>query len=87
MLDFGSQNLQNITKTASNIYEKSKNRGCGADAFIGAVLDRQSGPPIQLDWTTFGDHFRIKSKKWHPKRYPKIDAEKVLKIDAKIMRK
>ena len=27
--------------------------------------------------------FHQKSKKWHPKRHPKIDAEKVMKIDAK----
>ena len=31
----------------------------------------------------FGDHFPSKIKKWHPKRHPKIDAEKVSKIDAK----
>ena len=31
----------------------------------------------------FGDHFQSKIEKRHPNRYAKIDAEKVLKIDAK----
>ena len=31
----------------------------------------------------FGDHFGPKSEKRHPKSYAKIDAEKVLKINAK----
>ena len=31
----------------------------------------------------FGDHFQPKIEKMHPKRHAKLDAEKVLKIDAK----
>mgnify|MGYP003320221704 CR=1 FL=1 len=42
VLDFGSQNLQNITNIAPKIYIKSmKNQGCVADAFLerfGAAL-------------------------------------------------
>ena len=31
----------------------------------------------------FGDHFRPKNEKWHPKRHAKIDAEKVSKMYTK----
>ena len=34
-------------------------------------------------WTLLVTIFHQKSKKWHPKRHPKIDAEKVSKIYAK----
>ena len=59
---------------ASKIDPKSiKNRGCVAYAFL-----ERAKPP-----TFFGCHlatiFDQKSKKWHPKRHPKINAEKVSK--------
>ena len=54
MLDFGSQNLQNITKMATKNDPKSmKNRGCVADAFLdrflganGGVATTKSGPTL-----------------------------------------
>ena len=87
MLDFGIQNLQNITKIAIKIYPKSmENRGCVADVFF-----KRFGMPkclrIGCFWDPFGDHFPPKIKKWHPKKHAKIDAEKVSKNDAKMMPK
>ena len=63
-----------------------KNRSCVADAFLDGP-GRQKGAPRLYFLVGFGSHlatiFHQKSKKWHPKRHPKIDAEKVSKIDAK----
>ena len=53
MLDFGSQNLQNITKTAPKIHEKSRLcRGCVFGAFWGGkmVTARDFAGPI---WEQF----------------------------------
>ena len=61
MLDFGSQNLQNITKMATKIAPKSmKNQACVADAF----LERFGAPKCLRPgcfWDPFGDHFRSKN--------------------------
>ena len=81
MLDFGSQNLQNITQTATKIDPKSmENRGCVADAFLerfGAALGRQMSSAPDAFGTVLGAIFGQKSKKWHLKKHAKIDAEKV----------
>ena len=57
MLDFRSQNLENITKMVAKIDPKSmKNRGCVADAFrerFGSPKCRQ----IFLEMVHFGSHF------------------------------
>ena len=66
--------------------EASRNRGYVADAF----LERFGGGPCAPKMETFkfcrtilGAIFDEKPNKWHPKRHPKIDAEKVSKNDAK----
>ena len=80
MVDFGSQNLQNIIKMATKIVPKSmKNRGCVAAAF----LERQKLTTYTVCRTIAATIFDQKSKKWHPKMHAKTDAEKVSKIDAK----
>ena len=87
MIDFGSPNHQNITKMAPKIDPKSiENRGCVADAFLerfGVAPGRQKRAPSKMNASLLGAIFGQKSKKWHPKRHPKIDAEKVSKNDAK----
>ena len=46
MVDFGSQNLQNITKMATKIAPKSMiNRGCVAAAFLERFGLAKLGPP------------------------------------------
>ena len=63
-----------------------KNRGSVADAFLErfeVAPGRQMLVPCKFCRTILGAIFYQKSKKWHPKRHPKIDAEKVSKIDAK----
>ncbi len=42
----------------------------------------ENGTVPHCFWTTCGDNFHQKLKKWHPKKHPIIDAEKVSKIDA-----
>ena len=62
-----------------------KNRGCVADAFLerfGAASGAAPPPGIYF-WEPVGSHFRSKFEKMHPKKHPKINAEKVMKIDAK----
>ena len=87
MLDFGSQNLQNISKIATKINPKSmKNRGCVFGAFLGG-RGAENGQRKCYGEGHFGSHFRPKIENWHPKRHPKIDTEKVLKNDAKMMPK
>ena len=79
MVDFGSPNQQNITKMAPIVDPKSiENRGCVADAFLerfGAATKMVTAS------SAFGPLlatiFDKNPKKWHPKRHPKIDAEKV----------
>ena len=55
LLDFGSQNLQNITKTASKISEISKlRRGCVFGAVLGPFLEQlliSTGPVWRPFWT------------------------------------
>ena len=72
---------------APQIHPKSmKNRGCVADAFLERFW-AAFGREVLSGRDAFGSHldaiFAQKSKKWHPKKHPKIDAEKVSKIDAK----
>ena len=50
---------------------------------LGRPLGRQSGDRQGFCRTHLGAIFDKKSKKWHPKRHPKIDAEKVSKNDEK----
>ena len=80
LLDFGSQNLQNITKTAPQINEKSRLRFWSV---FGAAFGRQGGGRLHYLWAPFGDHFGPKLEKRHPKRHAKFDVEKVSKIHAK----
>ena len=75
-----SKYQQNGDQNRSKIDENSSLR---CRCVFGAFLGRQSGQPIQLDWTTLATIFDKKSKKCHPKRHPKIDAEKVSKNDEK----
>ena len=67
MLDFGSQNLQHITKMATKIDPKSmKNRGCVADAFLErfrVVPDAILGAGADLDLAILATIFDKKSKK------------------------
>ena len=71
MLDLGSQNVQNITKTATKIDPKSmKNRGCVFGAFLEGVWATQGGPSIYF-WEPFGDHFRSKIEKMTSKKASK----------------
>ena len=88
MLDFGIQNLQNITKMVIEIDPKSmKNRGCVAAAFLKrfwVAFGRQKGASSKMKPSNLATIFGQKSKKWHPKRHQKIDAEKVSKNDAKM---
>ena len=68
---------------APKIHAKSmKNRGCVFDAFLERPLGAKGGTTLSF-WEPFGDHFRPKIEKRHPKRHEKIYAEKVLKINAK----
>ena len=84
MVDFGSPNHQNIVKIAPKMDPKSmKNRGCVADAFLerfGVAPGRRKEAPSKMkNASLLGAIFDQKSKKWYPKRHPKIDAEKVSK--------
>ena len=82
LLDFGSQNLQNIAKTASKIYEKSElRRGCVFGAVLDPFLEHVVISTVPV-WRPFSTKNRTKR---YPKRYPKIDAEKVSRNSAKIM--
>ena len=59
-----------------------KNRGCVADAFLERFWAAQGGKretAVFQRRTLLATIFHQKSKKWHPKRHPKIDAEKVSK--------
>ena len=82
-----SQNLQNITNMAPKVDPKAmKNRGCVEDAFLErfwTALGRQMLTAPDAFGILLATVFAQKSKKWHPKKRPKIDAEKVSKIDAK----
>ena len=80
LLDFGSQNLQNISKTASKISEISRlRRGC----VFGAVLGAKMVLTCKFPRTILGAIFDQKSPKRHEKRHAKFDVEKVLKINGK----
>ena len=70
MFVLGRQKLQNITKMAPQIYEKSRlRRGSVWGAFWGGT-----GPlknlTISSFWMHFGDHFRQNIQNIHPKRHP-----------------
>ena len=62
--------------------ESMKNKGCVADAFLERPLDEKGQRKCYGDGS-FGDHFRPKLKKRHPKRHANFNAEKVLKFNAK----
>ena len=47
-------------------------------------MERQNGQSTDFDGPSLATIFDQKSKKWHPKRHPKIDAEKVSKFHAKM---
>ena len=67
-----------------------ENRGWVADAFferLGRHLGRQKPKKCHFWGALLATIFDQKSKKWPPKRHPKIDAEKVSKNDAKMMPK
>ena len=80
-------NRQNIIKMAPNIDPESmKNQGFVADAF----LERPWAPKgwiLGMKMAPFWSIFSSKVKKWHPKRHPTTDAEKILKMYAKRLRK
>ena len=80
LLDFGSQNLQNITKTAPNIDEKSELR---RECVFRQPLARQSSDSFGFCRTHLGAISDKKSKTCHPKRHAKFDTEKVSKINSK----
>ena len=84
LLDFGSQNLQNITKKASQIDAKSmKNRGCVFGTFF-ERLGAARGGGATLRGHPFWRPFWTKNRKnVIQKRHAKIDVEKVLKINTK----
>ena len=83
-LKISCQNLQNITKMAPQIDAKSmKNRGC----VFGSFLGWPKGARIYRLPDPSGDHFGPKLEKRHQKRHSKINAAKVSKNDAKMMRK
>ena len=70
-------------RNRSEIDEKLRlRRGCVFGTFLGRLGrqtdDRMVYPPLR-----FGSRFPSKIEKWHPKKHPKIDAEKVSEIDAK----
>ena len=57
-----------------------KNRGCVADAFLErfwAAFGRQNVARAYENGPILEATFDNKSKKWHPKMHPKIEAEKV----------
>ena len=63
-----------------------KKRSGVADAFLQRfrnAFGRQQGGPTYFLGCLLATIFDQKSKKWHPKRHPKIDAEKVSKNDEK----
>ena len=63
-----------------------KNRGCVADAFLERfwrALGRPGQGPCTSRRTLLATIFHQKPKKWHPKKHPKIDAEKVSEMYAK----
>ena len=53
-------------------------RGCVCRGFLEGPWDAKTRLLIYFP-VHFGTIFAQKSKKWHPKRHPKIDAEKVSK--------
>ena len=71
----------------SKIDQKStKKRSCVADAFLdcfGTVLEASKEQVASEIGAILGPFFDQKSKKWHPKKHVKIDAEKVSKNNAK----
>ena len=80
LLDFGSQNLQNITKMASKISEISRlRRGC----VFGVAFGTKTGGRDTARPSILGAIFDQKSQKWHPKRHAKFDVEKVSKNNGK----
>ena len=63
-----------------------KNRSCVADAFLyrfGVAFGTPGGASSTFWGAILGAIFDQKSKKRHPKKHQKIDAEKVSKNDAK----
>ena len=67
------------TQNRCQNHEKSRwCRGCVFEAALGC----QKGGASSIRHTHFGSHFRPKLEKRHPKRHAKINAEKVLKINA-----
>ena len=86
MLVLGRQKLQNITKMAPQIYEKSRlRRGSVGGAFWGGT-----GPlknlTISSFWMHSGDNFRQNIQNIRPKRHLKIDAGEVSKNDDKMLK-
>ena len=70
-----------IAKEGTKIDSKSmKNRGCVADAFLERFvvgLGAKKSSAGQCLGVILATIFGQKSKKWHPKKHAKIDAEKV----------
>ena len=67
-----------------------KNRGCVADAFLERFwrsLGGKMSEHLIKTGSLLAIIFHQNSKKRHPKRHAKIDAEKVLEIDAKRLSK
>ena len=63
-----------------------KNRVCVADAFLERFWSARGAnweTACSIRRSILGAIFDEKSKKWHPKRHPQIDAEKVSENDEK----
>ena len=78
------------TYDQKRLRESMKNRGCVADSFLerfGAAPGRQKGDRINTATVHFRSHFRPKIEKMVSQSYPKINAERVSKIDAKMIPK
>ena len=79
LLDFGSQNLQNITKTASKINEKSRlRRGYVFEAFLGG-LGYEKGAHHPLRAGPFWEPFSLKIEKMASKKASKNRCRKSIK--------
>ena len=82
-----SKTIKIPSKIGPKIDAKSmKNRGAVPEASqerLGCPKGQARKVERGAFWSQFWDIFGPKSKKGHPKRHPKVDAEKVSNLDAK----
>ena len=92
--EIGGKNMSKTCKyhqkgyqNGCQIHQKSsKNQVCVLGAFL-ATFGLPFSPKTPKPGLPFGSHFRQKLEKLHPEIDAKIDAEKILKNDAKLSRK